>query len=116
MPIEVVMSGVVLEAPVDIETDTREPCTAFLFGDRQLGLYRGREAPLDALHVCEVISRGELAEAALRTLVAGSQVWIQGALEVSVPLDWMDDRQLVAIRVEARTLALTVTGDEGVGR
>lgn len=91
MPISVVARGRIAEGPSSISSDDGA-LVVFVFGDAQLGLYRGRQVPIEDLSCCEVICRGTLAKHALEHLSLHQRVVVAGHLRVSQPLDEYDDR------------------------
>jgi hypothetical protein len=106
MTILTVIRGRILEGPYSAETGTEEPAATFILGDRQGGLYRGREYEIDDLETCEVICRGTWATYVTAGLSEGDRVIVVGRLHVSAPFDRYDERHLVLVTVEAESAGI----------
>ena len=104
MSIQTVIRGRIVEGPFAAETGTPEAAVTFTLGDRQTGLYRGREYDIEDLETCEVICRGPWAEHVTTALHEGDSVVVLGHLHISAPFDRYDERHLVLITVEADTV------------
>ncbi len=104
MTIHTVMRGRIVEGPFLAETGTEELAVTFTLGDRQTGLYRGREYDIDDLETCEVVCRGPWAEKVTSTMKEGDLVLVVGRVHVSAPFDRYDERHLVLLTVEADTV------------
>ena len=83
-----------------------ESITAFRFADRQRGNHHGQTVELDRASCLDVILRGPTAISALSELQPGDAIVVHGLMEITEPLDQHNDRELVAIRVEAHSLGL----------
>jgi hypothetical protein len=100
------MRGRIVEGPFAAETGTEEFATTFTLGDRESGLYRGREYDIDDLETCEVICRGDWAARVVSELKDGDRVVVLGHLHISAPFDRYDERHLVLVTVEADAIGL----------
>lgn len=112
MTVQTLIRGRIVEGPYPADTGTDEPAVTFTLGDRQSGLYRGREYDIDDLETCEVICRGEWAARVTATLSEGDRVVVVGRLHISAPFDRYDERHLVLVTVEAETLGLDLAAPE----
>jgi hypothetical protein len=99
--IHTVIRGRIVEGPFNAETGTKELAATFTLGDRQSGLYRGREYDIADLETCEVICRGDWAARVVSDLQDGDRVVVIGRLHISAPFDRYDERHLVLVTVEA---------------
>lgn len=118
MPISVVARGRVAEGPFSISSDDG-PLVAFVFGDAQIGLYQGRQIPIEDLSCCEVLCRGKLATHAMEHLTRHQRIVVTGHVRISQPLDEYDDRQLVHVAIEAGAIGTDIAhmdlNEEGQG-
>jgi hypothetical protein len=112
MPIQTVIRGRIVEGPFAAETGTDELAATFTIGDRQRGIFRGKEYPIDDIETCEVICRGAWAARLLETIHEDDLVIVLGTLQVSAPFDRYDERRLVLVTVEADTVGLDVAATD----
>jgi hypothetical protein len=110
----VALRGVVCSTPEEVDSEGAERVAAFLLADAQYGRYGDQVVELDQAPVCEVVLRGDSAEASLRTLKRGDAVVALGNLKIAIPFDAAEGSGLVSLSVEAysigRDLARPVSG------
>lgn len=108
MSMQAIVRGRVLAGPFRSETQSAELTVTMTLGDNQSALHRGREYLIDDLEVSEVICRGPWAAQVAESIFEGDALIVVGQIQISVPIDRYNDRNLVLVTIEADSLGIDI--------